>query len=72
MIARLLAWLEARLPPPTCSVGAGASRVVKCDLLNPGGAWTLFFTGPRTKDWGFWDRHTQRFFDWRENPEAIP
>lgn len=36
------------------------------------GAWTLFFTGPRTQDWGFWDRHTQTFKDWRENPEAIP
>lgn len=36
------------------------------------GAWTLFFAGPRTKDWGFWDRHTKEFKDWRLNPEAIP
>jgi hypothetical protein len=36
------------------------------------GAWTLFFTGPRSKDWGFLDRHTSEFTDWRCNPEAIP
>lgn len=35
------------------------------------GAWTLFFAGPRTGEWGFWDRHTQTFKSWRENPEAI-
>lgn len=36
------------------------------------GAWTIFFTGPRSKDWGFLDRHTKEFKDWRLNPEAIP
>jgi hypothetical protein len=36
------------------------------------GAWSLFFAGPRTQDWGFWDRHTKAFKDWRTNPEAIP
>lgn len=36
------------------------------------GAWTLFFAGPRTGEWGFWDRHTETFKDWRLNPEAIP
>jgi hypothetical protein len=36
------------------------------------GAWSLFFAGPRTSDWGFWDRHTKEFKDWRTNPEAIP
>ena len=36
------------------------------------GAWTLFFTGRRNKDWGFLDRHTKEFKDWRLNPEAIP
>lgn len=36
------------------------------------GAWTLFFTGPRSRDWGFLDRHTKEFKDWRLNPEAIP
>lgn len=35
------------------------------------GAWTLFFAGPRTGEWGFWDRHTQEFKDWKTNPEAI-
>lgn len=48
-----------------------ASDFHRVDLLD-GEAWTLFFAGPRTKDWGFWDRRTQRFKDWRENPEAIP
>lgn len=36
------------------------------------GTWSLFFAGPRTGDWGFWDRHTKEFKDWRLNPEAIP
>jgi hypothetical protein len=36
------------------------------------GAWTLFFTGPRSTDWGFLNRHTSEFTDWRRNPEAIP
>jgi hypothetical protein len=36
------------------------------------GAWTLFFTGRRNKDWGFLDRRTKEFKDWRTNPEAIP
>lgn len=45
----------------------------RVDLLDERrGAWTLFLVGPRTKDWGFWDRVTGRFTDWRENPEAIP
>lgn len=36
------------------------------------GAWSLFFAGPRTKDWGFLDRETAEYKDWRKNPEAIP
>jgi hypothetical protein len=36
------------------------------------GAWTLFFTGPRRSDWGFLNRHTSEFKDYRLNPEAIP
>lgn len=36
------------------------------------GAWTLFFTGPRSTEWGFLNRHTSEFKDWRTNPEAIP
>ncbi len=35
------------------------------------GAWTLFFAGPRTGEWGFGDLHTQVFKDWKTNPEAI-
>jgi len=36
------------------------------------GAWTLFFAGPRSQDWGFVDRETRQYKDHRENPEAIP
>jgi hypothetical protein len=49
----------------------GDDHFHRVDLLE-GEAWTLFFAGPRTKDWGFWDRHTGEFKDWRLNPEAIP
>lgn len=34
-------------------------------------AWTIFVAGPRTQEWGFWDRYTKRFRDWRTNPNAI-
>jgi hypothetical protein len=36
------------------------------------GAWSVFFTGGRTKTWGFLNRHTSEFTDFRKNPEAIP
>ncbi len=36
------------------------------------GAWSIFFAGPRTKSWGFLNRHTSEFTDFRRNPEAIP
>jgi len=36
------------------------------------GAWSIFFTGGRTKSWGFLNRHTSEFTDFRKNPEAIP
>lgn len=47
----------------------------RVDLLNEAGAWSLFFAGPRIitrPEWGFLDRNTFEFQDWRENPEAIP
>jgi len=31
-----------------------------------GEAWTLFLAGPRTQSWGFWNRQTRRFTEWRE------
>jgi hypothetical protein len=59
--------------------GPGELNLIRCahfhrvDLHDEEkGAWSLFFTGPRTQDWGFWDRHTKEFKDWRLNPEAIP
>lgn len=36
------------------------------------GAWSIFFAGTRTKSWGFLNRHTSEFTDFRKNPEAIP
>lgn len=43
----------------------------RVDLLEKD-AWTLFFAGPRTNDWGFWDRNTKEYKDWRTNPDSIP
>jgi hypothetical protein len=42
----------------------------RVDLLE-NDAWTIFFAGPRTQDWGFWDRNTKEYRDWRTNPDAI-
>ena len=45
----------------------------RVDLLDElSGAWSIFVAGPRTKDWYFWDRHTNETKHWSENPEAIP
>lgn len=44
-------------------------RVDLKDEVN--GAWSIFFAGPRTQDWGFLDRNTSEFKNWRNNPEAI-
>jgi len=27
------------------------------------GAWTLFLTGRKTQQWGFWDRHTLQYWN---------
>lgn len=35
-------------------------------------AWTLFIAGDREQDWGFYDRHTQEFFPWREHVVRRP
>lgn len=43
----------------------------RVDLIE-NDAWTLFFAGPRSNDWGFWDRNTKEYKDWRTNPDSIP
>lgn len=42
----------------------------RVDLLEKD-AWSLFVAGPRTQEWGFWDRETKQFRDWKTNPNAI-
>lgn len=41
--------------------------------LSHGKAWTLFVTGPRTNGltWGFWNRNTKEYIDWKKIPGAI-
>jgi len=46
----------------------------RVDLLDENkGAWTLFFTGPRSKksEWYFWDRVLNKTIFWREVDGAI-
>jgi hypothetical protein len=46
----------------------------RVDLLDEKkGAWTIFFTGPRSKkvDWYFWDRFLNKIIPWNEIPGAI-
>lgn len=46
----------------------------RIDLIN-GEVWTLFFTGPRISNveslWGFWDRVTKEYRDYKLFPDAI-
>lgn len=38
----------------------------RVDLLDEeNGCWTLFLTGPRVQDWGFWNRNSGEFTPWR-------
>ena len=37
----------------------------RVDLLEDD-AWSLFLVGPKTKSWGFWDRVTGQYTEWRE------
>ena len=43
----------------------------RVDLFDMRGCWTLFFVGPRCRQWGFWNRITAQYRDWTTNPEAI-
>lgn len=45
----------------------------RVDLIDETqGAWTLFFTGSRKNNsWGFWDRITKEFIDWKSVVGAI-
>ena len=36
------------------------------------GVWSIFIAGCRDRDWGFLNKETRVFTDWRKNPEAIP
>lgn len=33
-------------------------------LLHPLGSWSLFWTGPKTKSWQFWNRNTGIYTPW--------
>lgn len=44
----------------------------RVDLRSPSGAWSVFIAGPRIDTWGFLNRETGEYKDWRKNPEAIP
>jgi hypothetical protein len=45
----------------------------RVDLLDENnGAWTIFLTGSRKNNsWGFWDRTTKEFIDWKKVAGAI-
>jgi hypothetical protein len=39
----------------------------RVDLLDPiRGCWTLFVHGKKSQGWGFLDRQTGKFTDWRK------
>jgi len=45
----------------------------RVDLLNEkNGAWSIFFTGSRKNNtWGFWDRVSKEFIDWKQVIGAV-
>jgi len=40
----------------------------RVDLIEPY-AWTLFMSGDRKQDWGFWDQDTKIYTPWRRHTE---
>lgn len=38
----------------------------RVDLLSPK-VWTLFISGPKIKSWGFWNRDTLAYHDWKDH-----
>lgn len=45
----------------------------RVDLLNEKeGSWSLFFTGPRSQEWGFLNKATGEFKNFQQFPGAIP
>ena len=45
----------------------------RVDLLDEkNGAWSIFFTGSRKNNtWGFWDRVSKEFIDWKQVVGAV-
>lgn len=45
----------------------------RVDLIDGKKAWTIFITGPRSSrgSWGFYDRVTKQYRDWKTSPNAI-
>lgn len=65
--------IERRVVRPWTLNFIRSSDFHRVDLLDEEkGAWTLFIAGPRVRTWGFLNRHTSEFTDFRKNPEAIP
>ena len=42
------------------------SKFHRVDLISDK-VWTIFVSGRKIKDWGFWDRHTHDYVNWREH-----
>lgn len=58
-------------PGDTNIIGPGVFH--RATLLDETlGAWTLFFTTVRTKQWGFLEVNSKTFTPFERNPEAIP
>lgn len=67
-----LSVVQRRVAPGSVNV-VRRSSFHRVDLIDEKrGAWTLFFAGPRTKDWGFLDRVTTEFTSWCSHPGAVP
>ena len=63
MIRTILRTLVEYLDPPR--VIHDHDTFHRVDLLEDD-AWSHFLVGPKTKSWGFWDRVTGQYTEWRE------
>lgn len=57
---------ETRLYRPGSVVYRSPYHTHRIELPDGKPAWTIFITGPKTRDWGFWCTRPRKWIYWRD------
>lgn len=58
--------VKSRILKPGMTNYVPANKFHRVDLLNDK-VWTIFISGRKTQDWGFWNRDTDEYVQWEEH-----